>query len=687
MRARPLVSPRLVAAALLLASPDASADFSDYCTAFFDDLEASFSTDVVRTFSDEGIDATLASVEYVPDGKIAGYELDAAAAAATPGSIPFTVAGGSRLALCVDGAWQPPATELSPGSALALARPVWGSDAQTKEAGGVTAFLSSVGGVGLVIQDARVALDTLASTEAASLMVLQNSDGLNAVTGLEVTGTTSSDFTLVRQWETDSAPTFGGTFTLTDLRWEEAQAGAAIYRAVCGAYAASNDGCSEVASSDLTLTLAGATVIGTASEAQQGPLVSVAGDLVVSGSTLRDLDFTDPALEATGAVTLDKGTALLGLGSAEQAVPAVKAGGDLQANTALFSDLSGWKSIARADQRLRVEQSYVCGVSDTDHLVEAGTFAAAEAEVVTTAVLQSRFYESLVSASTASNLTAKLANLTLLGVQTPFESAPSVDLLDANSGSIEIRSLLSADSVFQTWNDHTAADVWLWSSDPGQDCRDARIIAGCTELDEAPAFTGSESLLSDSGVQACRDGNALLLADLMQAESRADQGEEDPESVATLEEQIQALAGQLPALLPGQTDLIGTAGAWNGEREWKTACVGAEGGDIGAYSGPDAATCSLSFLAPFVPSTEDTGDSGAGGDGGTDGTDATDGSASADSAPPDAADPLDNDAVPFGLGSGCRYGSAGALAVMPLLLALRRRRGRHAHRATPPAAR
>ena len=404
-------------------------------------------------------------------------------------------------------------------------------------------------------------------------MVLKNSDGLHAVTGLEVTGTASSDFTLVRQWETDPEPTFGGTSTLTDLRWEEAQAGAAIYRAVCGAYAASNDGCADVGASDLTLTLAGATVIGTASEDQQGPLVFVAGDLVVSGSTLRDLDFTDPALEATGAVTLDQGTAL-GLGSAEQAVPAVKAGGDLQASTALFSDLSGWKSIARADQRLRVEQSYVCGVSDTDHLVEAGTFAAAEAEVVTTAVLQSRFYESLVSASTASTLTAKLANLTLLGVQTPFE-LPSVDLFDAESGSIEIRSLLSADSVFETGP--TPPPQTSGSGAPTQ----SETVRARGSSPAAPSSTRHPP--SPAARACCRTTASGLQGRQRPAAGGPVAGREPrrpgggrPRG-ATLEEQIQALAGRLPALLPGQTDLIGTAGAWNGAREWKTACVGAEG--------------------------------------------------------------------------------------------------------------
>ncbi len=690
MRAPLSVSHCLLASILLLASPSAKADFSDYCSAFFDELEETFETEVVRTFSEEGVDETLNAVTYLYDGKIAAYEIDAATAADLPGADAFTVDEGKWLALCVDGPWEPPAFKLTNNAALALARPVWRRDGQTQLVSGVTTFLHSVSGAGLLLRDASVDLDSVPSSDPSALMVLKNTAGLYPIEGLEITGSTPADFTVVRQWKTATAAPFRGTLTLDSLRWETVEAASALYRATCPSEGDTDADCAETTESLLAFTLSNATLIGTGSETQQSPLVSVVGDLLVSGSTLRDLSFVDPALEATGTIALNQGTALVNLTGSDQEAPAVKAGEEFQASTTLFSGLAGWQSLARADQQVRLEQSYVCGATASDSLLEAGTDESAEAEIVTTAVVQSRFFEGLVTARSASVLNARLANLTLLGVQTPFDSAPKVDLVHAPHGSgntAEIRSLLSADSAFAASDvTPTAEDVLVWSTDSERDCQDAELLDGCAELAQPPEFTGQETLLGDSGFQACIDEAALLLAELMQAESRADRGESDPEGIDSLEEQTQSLARFLPALLPGQDDLLGTGGAWNESGAWNTACACEAGCDIGAYSGPDAGTCSLSFLAPFVPTTEDTGDSGTPADG-TDGTDGTDGASSADSAAPNGASPGTEDPAPFGIGRGCRYGSAGALLLLPLVLAVRRRSSQQAHRAGPSATR
>lgn len=672
---------RLLPTTILLASGPAAADHSEYCTDFFDEIAARYAATYTLRYDNTGVDSSFASAGPLLTAGEEGFvamEIDPDAAATQPGTDPWTIGNGQALAVCVDGPWEPPAILMGSGAAVALAMPEWNRTDQATEIDGIQTFVYADRSAGVILHDAKLSESAVPLLEPSALLVLSDGAGTHEIRQLEIEGSITGPFSAVRQWLGAYATQFGGRVVLSGLDWEEVQDRSSLFRATCASDGDVEAPCPQETESDLDLTVENSTFVGVESITQAASFVHVVGDLTVSRTTLQDLSFLDPVLEATGNLRLDRGTSLINLLGPDGGVPALKAWGSFGANTTLMTDVDGWRSIAKANADLRIAQSYVCGISGTNQLLEAFTTQPARAEIVTTALVESRFFNGLVDASSAESLTSLLANLTLLDVQTPFDSSPEINLVkppDAESNVLQVRNVLASESWFVAGPFLTADSerVALWNTSAEQNCSASGLASGCTELAAAPRFVGGDLWSSEGGGHSCAEEAADALAALLQAESREDQGEDRPDGVASLSDQTSALEERLPILLEGQDDLLGGGTSWSVAAEGFADCTALEGADIGAHNGTHSESCTLSFLAPASLDPSDTADTADGN---------ADGSSGADSGNPDNK-AGDDDGVPssarfVGLGRGCRYGGAGALMLLPFAFASIRRQHRRA---------
>ena len=603
--------------------------------------------------------------------------------------LPDAVSVEHPVAICsIDPFYPPPIVVRSTATEtgmLAMANAIWDDPEQSTEEQGRNSFILS-GGKGLILQDVSFVSGAIDGSLPHDLMRLRDSSGETIIQRLTITGQTEN-LTIVRHESLDTTEEFRGTYRLEDLDWSGIANGSSLFSAACVASDGSGDEqeCSTSTVANSNVQISHATISNDPGSASGLPaLVDVKGEATLSHVTFQDLGFGDNvAIEASGALKLDLGTALTNLeGTGEH--PLLKSrGSDLHVDQTVIAHVFGWSSLLKAPHNhwVQLRESYVCEITETDALVETFYNGNAKVEVISTALVGSRFRKALVTTE-ASSLDLFLANLLLLNVQNPNESGNDyrLDLVRAPAiapDSADVRpqlfNLLVSDSLFFRGDVDfgTAAEieaVRIWHREGTESCSVSGVDTGdCETLDQAPEFTADDTL-SHSEPPTC--GIPIeALVDGMRVEVNIDSAldagaEPDPDDLEGRRRMRETYKLQLPMLYADQLELVDAGATWESDDgTCRSNNEAEEPADIGAYGG----TCSLSFLAPYERSS--SGDTGHGSDTASDtGTPTADDSDSDDN--PDAG--ATPSTVRFGLGAGCRYSAAALL--LPLGFLARRRR-------------
>lgn len=564
---------------------------------------------------------------------------------------------GQRLAVCSESTWHPPAIRIRSytGTAgLALANAAW--DAESGEVPYKNTLIQSRG-TGVFFQDVFLDLDGFPDPDDAEAVSLlrqhsQSSSGLDLFTTtgvdtLTVSGDSSSGAVLVRLvGETPSGEgcEASGQVILEGVSWSSLSASSVVYESQCR-NASGTDLGGEFSSNDVSLVLRSSDLVGDGGSPRDQPLAAVGGRLDLEGVAVREMAFANASVFSTNdAMTVTAGSSLIGLTSSSGTEAALDAtDGALKGSSVLMSDLEGWGSLV-AGSSVGLGGAYICG-SQAGALMATTTAPGGTLDLVSSTVLGSGFTTALGTGVPSSDQpgTVRLANVLFAGLSRDGGDTPAA--LAGNGANLIGTNLLGFESLAVAGVEEDGireGTVRLWSAEAsGQDCEAWGFTSGCEALSSAPVFTAEPSVL----LQRDCTGVAAALEALVAAEGQAGS---DPDLV-------DASLGSIPVLSTDQTDLVGAGQSWMFD-DSLLDCDPTAGSsvDVGAYGGP----CSLSFLAPVAsedPAVPNGRDSGA-----------------VDTASPGTDGGRDSSV--FGLGSGCRYGGFAGVVLLPLAVALRRRR-------------
>ena len=661
--------------------------YSPECEDYFDRLLASFGgaegARYIATTSSSGRIGTQLSVaarqwEDGTDAKFVALEVSPPSVGWEPedSTIPFTPDEGVRIAVCCVDPWYPPPIVVQADSAFALYNAVWSapnqamstsySDADGQE---IESFILS-SGFGVFIENSRIDASALDSDTSTTLLFLDDAEATygSSVQELTVEGDTDA-LVLLRQHTADGAfPS--RAITVADVEWPGVEGRSALYRAGCSTGGADKvvRPCEEGVGSDTTLHVKrssfGQLGASDAIPALSAPFIESVGDVDLEGTVIQGLAFdgAHPAVWTRGGLSLRGATAIVDLDGGGGAHPALKAsGGTLSGDTLLLGDLRGWGSVAFGRQQVEVQQSLLCGISDTDVLLQTQGDDSTT-ELLSSAVYASQLDTALVAAP-GDGAQALLANVLVRDVTGAVAGEP-LALGDGDAAAsapldLSLANLLAADSLLRVGNTATASASASrsWAGGDATLCDDPDLRGSCGALGAAVEFTSEPQGDAALPTPTC-GGDLEGLIDLLQQEADADALAADADTGAPEVAAVDpgaSLQAALPILYADQLDLV------DGGRYWQDAeardsddaagCFATSQLGIGAYNG--GGSCTLSFLAPVVGSTEP------------------------DEEPPDTGAPAA--ALPDGrltAAGGCRWlGSASAL-LLPLGLLARRRRRR-----------
>ncbi|HCH61207.1 MAG TPA: hypothetical protein DFR83_00285, partial [Deltaproteobacteria bacterium] len=673
MRAYPIC---FVTGLLLLPQRSAAQQSSYDCDAFFDDVASGWGltrqslTNVAGDFSAAFESAINGSS---PDETILWTVVFDGS---NPSSNPFSALTGEtkkHIAFCSPDPYEPAPLIVPDDTRLALANAKWTDPDQAFEDDGTHAFISSTGN-GLWLADVTITSTALEPYKSYALWLLSNVEGDHFIERLTVTGATER-LTVVQD-ETINQDQFQGNFDLDAIAWTELGEQASLFQSLCRNSSGDLFECPGIAdSSPTTVTVSNSTFSGDDSGADhERSLLLMKGGLNLSNVAVQQIRFDTgiPAIEASGDLVSTMGSTFVELHGTGSRPLLKSRSSKVETSRTLIANVTGWASLlkSRSLDGATIQESYICGVSDTGSLIETHGATTATINMVSTAVVGSHFTDALVLTA-ATDLEALLANVLLLNIQNPSSGSgePRLDLIEAgatdSASTIQLSNLLSTHSFFQAGDSPAAAmdAVRVWNPSNTEDCEAwGDTDEDCADLPEPPIFS-SEDVLTDLSAPSCGPNLEDLIL-MMRAEALADT-EGSAESQATLQDLRDALLGTLPILSTDQTDLVGAGVSWTASASTCSSNTNGDPDDIGAYGG----TCSLSLLAPIaVGSPGDTGATGDTGDGGTNAGDTsgdTDDTTMPSTYANDSGGPSPESSTTastrFGFLSGCRYSAAALL--------------------------